>query len=298
VHNALLMLPDFGLILLGALLARRLGFRRDFWDGAERLVYYALFPPLLFISIVNARFSLASEGRMLAAAVGAFLAAVALGFAARWIFRPQAAFFASCVQTAFRYNSYVGLALAQSLAGSRGVALMALIIAVCVPLANMFAVYALARHRQTGVLREMAVNPLILATVSGLAANLVGLELPSLLGTFLSRLGTASLAVGLLCIGAGLTFASVHEERPTMTYLVAVKLLAMPAIGLALCHVLGLSGVPALIVLLFTALPTASSAYILAARMGGHATPVAYAITVQTLLAMLTLPVAISLAPR
>jgi predicted permease len=292
------MLPDFGLILMGAVLARWLGFARNFWDGAERLVYYALFPPLLFTSIVNARFSFATEGRMLAAAVGAFLAAVALGFAARWIFRPNAAFFASCVQTAFRYNSYVGLALAQSLAGSRGVALMALIIAICVPLANLFAVYALARHRQTGVLREMAVNPLILATVSGLIANLLGFELPILLGTFLSRLGSASLALGLLCIGAGLTFASVHEERPTMSYLVAVKLLAMPAIGLALSHWLGLNGTPALIVLLFTALPTASSAYILAARMGGHAAPVAYAITVQTLLAMLTLPLAISLAPH
>jgi predicted permease len=83
-----------------------------------------------------------------------------------------------------------------------------------------------------------------------------------------------------------------------MSYLVAVKLLAMPGIGLALIHVLGLNGTPALIVLLFAALPTASSAYILAARMGGHAAPVAYAITVQTLLAMLTLPLAISLAPH
>mgnify|MGYP001316285939 CR=1 FL=1 len=63
-------------------------------------------------------------------------------------------------------------------------------------------------------------------------------------------------------------------------------------------HALGLGGVPALVVLLFTALPTASSAYILAARMGGHAAPVAYAITVQTLLAMLTLPLWIGLAPR
>ena len=297
MNNALLMLPDFGLILMGAILARRLGFTRSFWDGAERLVYYALFPPLLFTSIVNAKFTFASEGRMLAAAVGAFLAAVALGFAARWLFRPTPAFFASCVQTAFRYNSYVGLALAQSLAGPRGVALMALIIAICVPLANAFAVYALARHRQTGVLREMAVNPLILATVSGLIANLLGFELPVLLGTFLSRLGTASLALGLLCIGAGLTFASVHEERPTMSYLVAVKLLVMPALGLWFIHLLGLAGAPALVVVLFTALPTASSAYILAARMGGHATPVAYAITVQTLLAMLTLPIWISLAP-
>ncbi|HTN49146.1 MAG TPA: AEC family transporter [Burkholderiaceae bacterium] len=298
MNNALLMLPDFALILMGVVLARRLGFTRPFWDGAERLVYYALFPPLLFTSIVNAKFSLASEGRMLAAAVGAFLVAVLLGFCARWIFRPKADFFASCVQTAFRYNSYVGLALAQSLAGPRGVALMALIVAVCVPLANTFAVFALARHRQTGVLREMAVNPLILATVSGLVANVLGFEMPVLLGTFLTRLGTASLALGLLCIGAGLTFASVHEERPTMIYLVAVKLLAMPALALALSYAVGLSGVQALIVMLFAALPTASSAYILAVRMGGRAAPVAYAITVQTLLAMLTLPVAISLAAR
>ena len=292
------MLPDFGLILLGALLARRLGFVRNFWDGAERLVYYALFPPLLFTSVVNAKFSLASEGRMMAAAVGAFLAAVVLGFAARWLLRPQPAFFASCVQTAFRYNSYVGLALAQSLAGPRGVALMALIIGICVPLANTFAVYALARHRQTGVLREMAMNPLILATVSGLIANFFGFEMPTLLETFLTRLGSASLALGLLCIGAGLTFASVHEERWAMGYFVTVKLMAMPAMGLTLVHALDLSGTPALIVLLFAALPTASSAYILAARMGGHAAPVAYAITVQTLLAMLTLPLWISLAPR
>ena len=298
MNNALLMLPDFGLILLGVLLARRLGFGRAFWEGAERLVYYVLFPPLLFTAIVNAKFSLATEGLMLSAAVAAFLAAVALSFAARWLLRPEPAFFASCVQTGFRYNSYVGLALAQSLAGPRAVALIALIFAVCIPLANVFAVYALARHRRTGMLREMAVNPLILGTVSGLVANLAGLELPALATTFLSRLGSASLALGLLCIGAGLTFASVHEERRTMVYLIAVKLLAKPAIALALIHAIGLTGMPALVVMLFAALPTASSAYILAARMGGRGAPVAYAITVQTLLAMATLPVWISLAPR
>lgn len=298
MNNVLLMLPDFGLILLGAALARRLGFRRDFWDGAERLVYYVLFPPLLFVAIVNGKFSLQSEAQMLTVAVGAFLSAVALSSAARWLFRPEPLFFASCVQTGFRYNSYVGLALAQTLSGDRAVALMALILSICIPLANVFAVYALARERRKGLLREMAVNPLILGTVSGLVAHLLGFEMPQLLGTFLSRLGSAAIALGLLCIGAGLTFASVHEERRTMVYLIGVKLLAKPAIALGLIHTLGLSGVPALVVMLFAALPTASSAYILAARMGGRAAPVAYAITVQTLLAMVTLPLWIGLAPR
>lgn len=292
------MLPDFGLILLGLVLARRFDFGRGFWEGAERLVYYVLFPPLLFTAIVNAKFTLAAEGLMLSAAVGAFLAAVALSFASRWLFRPEAAFFASCVQTGFRYNTFIGLALVQSIAGERGVALLALIISVCVPLANVFAVYALARHRGTNALHEMAVNPLIIATLGGLAANVAGLQLPVLVNDFLSRLGAASLIVGLLCVGAGLTFASVRDERRTMVWLIAVKLLAKPAIALALLHALDLRGTPALVVMLFTALPTASSAYVLAARMGGRAAPVAYAITVQTLLAMLTLPLWIGLAPR
>jgi predicted permease len=49
-------------------------------------------------------------------------------------------------------------------------------------------------------------------------------------------------------------------------------------------------------VVLFAALPTASTAYVLAARMGGTAAPVAFTITAQTLAAVITLPLWISLA--
>jgi predicted permease len=196
------------------------------------------------------------------------------------------------VQTAFRYNSYVGLALAQSLFGARGVALLALIIAFCIPLANVFAVYALARHQGANVLRELAINPLVLSTVAGLVANFAGVELPLPVANFL-----ASLAVGLLCIGAGLAFDTVRDDRATMIWFTVVKLLLAPAAATALVILLGLRGVEAQVVVLFAALPTASSAYILAARMGGHAAPVAVLVTMQTLLAMATLPLWVGFAP-
>jgi len=77
--NALLMLPDFGTILLGAVLARRFAFQRAFWDGAERLVYYVLFPALLFNSIFSAKFSLATDALLLGAAVVTLLSAAAMG---------------------------------------------------------------------------------------------------------------------------------------------------------------------------------------------------------------------------
>jgi hypothetical protein len=288
--NALLMLPDFGTILLGALLARRFAFQRGFWDGAERLVYYVLFPALLFNSILSAKFSLATDSLLLGAAVATLLSAAALGFLARPLFKTESALFASCVQTAYRYNSYVGLALAQSLFGARGVALLALILAVCIPLANLIAVTTLARNGKLHLGRELVTNPLILSTVSGMAAHLAGLELPAFVSSFLARMGAASLALGLLCIGAGLAFKTVKDDPRSLSWFTFVKLVATPTVAVILALAFGLRGLEAQVVLLFAALPTASSAYILAVRMGGLAAPVAVLITFQTLAAMVTLP--------
>ena len=64
--------------------------------------------------------------------------------------------------------------MAERLAGTPGVAWIALIMSVCVPLCNVAAVWPLARHGGQGYLRELARNPLILATVSGLLCNLLG----------------------------------------------------------------------------------------------------------------------------
>jgi predicted permease len=294
--NALLMLPDFGTILLGALLARRFAFQRAFWEGAERLVYYVLFPALLFSSILRAQFSFATDSLLLIAGVATLLAAMALGFLAHPLFRPEPRLFASCVQTAYRYNSYVGLALAQSLFGARGVALLALVLSISIPLANLVAVTTLARHGRTSLGRELATNPLILSTVGGLIANAAQVQLPEAAASFLTRMGAASLALGLLTIGAGLEFRTVKDDPRVLVYFSFVKLVVVPAVALAIAAATGLSGVEAGVLLLFAALPTASSAYILAVRMGGVAAPVAVVITFQTLAAMLTLPLWITFA--
>ncbi len=294
--HAALILPDFALIALGFVLFRRFSYERGFWIGLERLVYFVLFPALLFNSIAAANYSLAADGGLLLAAVGGLLAAAALGFAARPLLRPPAALFASCVQTSFRYNSYLGLALAQSLAGPRGVAQIALVFAVGIPLANLIAVSALARASQAGLLRELARNPLILGTVSGLAANLLGLSLPQFVSSALGKLGQASLALGLICVGAGLSLAGASGHRWLLGWFSAVKLLLFPAVVLALALLLRLPAAQAQIALVFAALPTATSAYVLATRMGFEGAPVSFLITVQTAASMLTLPLWVAIA--
>src|SRR5690606_8877199 len=48
MSDALLLLPDFLLIVCGFLLCRHTPLNRGVWEAVERLVYYLLFPVLLF----------------------------------------------------------------------------------------------------------------------------------------------------------------------------------------------------------------------------------------------------------
>lgn len=290
MQTALLLLPDFGLILLGLILYRAAGFDDIFWRGLERMVYFVLFPALLFYSTATVVLDFASTASFLATGYVALLSGVMLGHLARPVLRPDPMLFASSVQTAFRFNSYIGLAIAGRLGGDAGIALMALLIGASVPLANAAAVYALARHHKSGVLREMARNPLIIATVAGLSWNALGLPLPEPIGLALSRLGNASIALGLIAVGAGLRLSRQVHEPGMVVWFIVVKLLALPAIVWTVAVLLQLSPLQRDIVVMFAALPTASSAYILAIRMGGNGPLVAFLISAGTLVSLFTLP--------
>jgi predicted permease len=64
-------------------------------------------------------------------------------------------------QCAYRFNSYIALAVAGMLFGSPGIATMGLIVGAAVPVVNLVSVWMLARHGEVGLLREVARNPLI-----------------------------------------------------------------------------------------------------------------------------------------
>ncbi|MRR51824.1 MAG: AEC family transporter, partial [Rhodocyclaceae bacterium] len=167
-----------------------------------------------------------------------------------------------------------------------------LVAACLLPLANVAAVGMMARHGEARFLRELVRNPLVLATVSGLLWNIAGLPVPGPAGQVLGRLADAAVALGLLAVGSALKLRGPAEGgMGAAAYLLAVKLIAKPAIAWSVAIALGLSGVYFDVALVFAALPTASSAYILAARMGGDAPRVAWLISASTLLAMVSLPV-------
>ena len=291
MQTALALLPDFALILLGYALRRWMTLGDHFWAGLEKLVYFVLFSALLFNAIIKTPLSFEAIPLMAVGAT-AMLGAMLLALLARPLFPLTPLSFASQFQCAFRFNSYIGLAVAAKLHGAAGIAAMGLLVGGMVPLANVAAVWMLARHGETSVWRELAKNPLFLSTLAGLAWNLAGLHLPVPAGQFLGRLAEAAIALGLLAVGAALRLRGTlgTTGRGAAAWFLAVKLLAMPLIVLGAAPYIGLEGLHFDIALAFAALPTASSAYILAQRMGGDGTRVAWLISAGTLLSMLTLP--------
>ena len=292
-----LLFPDFSLIVCGYLICRYTALGRTVWEQVESLVYYFLFPVLLFHSIVRSPLDLAATSSLIGAGLCMGLAGIAMAYSLPhlpWLGRHiDAREHAASAQVAFRFNSFIGLALAERLAGSQGVQLLAVLLGVCVPLLNIAAVWPMARHAQRGFLRELARNPLIVATAIGLTVNLLGLSLPDWLAPTLGRIGASAIALGLMAAGAGMQFGHLSQGKTLAVAVLSIRHFFLPLVALGLVGAFGLSAVQATVLLAFSALPTAPSAYVLAARMGYNGGYVAGLVTLSTLLGVVSLPFAL-----
>ena len=103
-------------------------------------------------------------------------------------------------------------------------------------------------------------------------------------------LSQAALASGILAVGAALHPEAMRRQWLPIALATGARLVAMPLITWGACRLVGLDGPPAAVLAFFQALPTATSAYILARQLGGDAPLMSAIITAQTIVAFATMP--------
>lgn len=297
MNFAQLLFPDFSLILCGYLICRFTALNRPVWQQVESLVYFFLFPVLLFHSIVKSPLDLNAASGLIGAGLSLGVCAIALSYSLPyWPIvgkRLDRRDHAASAQVAFRFNSFIALALAERLAGPEGLLMISVLIGVCVPAFNIAAVWPMARQANTGFLRELVRNPLIIATASGLAANLLGFRIPEWLDPSVSRIGAASLALGLMAAGAGMQLGTLRRGKLLGMGMLMIRHLILPLIAVGMARLFQLDALQTTVLLAFSALPTASTCYVLAARMGYNGPYVAGLVTLSTLSGMWSLPFAL-----
>lgn len=285
---------------------RRTGFIADaFWPHAERLCYYVLLPALFANGLANARLQALPVVPLAAALVGSTVLVAALLLLVRRFVSVDGAEFTSVFQGAVRFNNYVGTALAAGLFGAHGIALAAVCVAVIVPTVNLMCVLVFARYGNTrlgawALVRQILSNPLVVGCALGIAMQAAGVAFPAAVEPAVRALGAASMPLGLLCVGAALKFDAARQWLQPMCIASAFKFMAMPLATLAAGRLFGLGDAALTIALLFQALPTSSSSYIMARQLGGDAPLMAGITAFQTVAAALAMPAvltALALAP-
>ncbi|WP_370280609.1 AEC family transporter [Pontibacterium sp.] len=295
------LIPIILTVLIGYLARHRFGVGESVWAGIEKLTYYLFAPALLVVSLANKPLSDLAWGEVLVTLVSVLLLCSVLIIVWQWFIRPvDLPSFTSMFQGAVRFNSFIALALVDNLFGAEGLMVGALATVVIVVSVNILSVSAFSvTNPDNGGWRklpyQLVTNPLIIGCFLGLMLNLTGIGLAPALDNMLLMLGKTALPMALLSVGAALRLGNVRSSMDMIAVTSAIQFIAKPLAALFVGQWFGLEGLTAIVVVIFMAVPTAPSAYVLARQLGGNYQAMASIITVQTVLAFFTLPLTLSL---
>lgn len=276
----------------------------EIWSAIEHVCFYILFPFLIVRTLASAPLAELPIGHFAIVVAGAAIG-MALLLLAVWPLLKRGGIsgptFTSLFQGATRFHGFMALAVVGALYGEPGLALVALAISFLVPTLNVLSIIVLsiwgdgaqAASPRT-ILIRMAQNPLIIACIAGLALNVLGV--PPFIFSAITIIGDGGLGLAMLAVGAGLQIERVAATKWLLIVGVLIRLVGMPMLMILLSWLVGLEGLPRTVAIITGAVPTASTAYVMARKMGGDHQLMANIVTFQVVAAGLTLPVFIYIA--
>ncbi len=265
----------------------------DFWPKAEKITYHVFLPLLFFVTIAKGNYDAIPHIReLLAAIAGAMLGNALLSWlAGRWILKMDGKSYSCLLQGSVRFNNYVGIPVILSAFGQEGLVTYAAVIALAIPLSTFISVWGFchyASHEPVNLrklFRSIMTNPLIVASLLGLVVNRLQIPLPWVMDSF-EMMAKASVALGLLTVGVAMDGKTLIHARRDLLVICLLKQLCHPALMWLLGTWLGLPPLLLGVAIVYAALPSAASCYVLARQFHANA-PLMAAMIVATTLASL-----------
>ncbi|MBC8210051.1 MAG: AEC family transporter [Gammaproteobacteria bacterium] len=295
----------FILILLGSLLRIKTIPSDEYWLYADKLVYWILFPSFLFYKTSTITLTAELLGPISQTLLaGMFLSVIFAWSVSHWK-NIESAPCSSVVQGAGRHNTFIALAVAESLFGEKGLMIATLSTAILVPVTNLVIVVALVIILNKGqqqmvrkISGDLLRNPLLISIFMGFVANLTGFKYIPVIHDATGLLGSATLPIVLLCIGASIQFAGLKQTLKPLLVSSIAKFIIFPGVVFSIVLLAEVPPEIAIILIIYAATPTAASGFALARQMGGDYKLMASIISNQTLASFITLPLTIYLAMK
>ena len=265
------MLPVFLMIALGVFL-QYVGIlpRRSIRD-LNRLCFMCFLPVMLFNNVraTDIRQSLNAPLIGYAVITVLLLFVVLLWIIPKVVHTPEQQ--SVVIQGVYRSNYVIlGIPIVSNMYRGDSIGTITMLVAIVVPLFNLLAVFLFEKfngknkHNPRKMLRSIAKNPLILATILGLLYTLFGVSFPVCVDTVLNDLGAVTIPIALLILGADLDFYFGRVKVRLLLATVFGKIFLVPLLFLPPAIVLGFRGQALASLLAMYASPAAVSGYIMA----------------------------------
>lgn len=297
------VLPIFALVLTGFALRKAGVFAADKWQIIDEICFWLFFPALLALTLIRTDLSALSLGPIGLTSLATSLTVITALLALRPLLigriKITGPAYTSIFQTSTRWNGFIALAIVLKLYGDAGGAIVAITMALLVPLLNVINILVLAayvsgqRPAFFQLAKTVVGNPIILSCIFGISINLSGLQLWSPIETYLDLIGRAALGTSLLALGAGLSFDAAMNSSGKVVIGVFAKLIATPALTVIYGLYFGVTSFEFSVLLICAAVPAAMNGYIVARKMGGDAELYASTLTLQTIVSFFLIPMVI-----
>lgn len=284
-----IVFPVFAIVAVGYVYGR---FRRPDMTAANQLNMSVLLPALIFSVLSSKDFNLNAFGALAAGAAAVVLGSGLLAWPVARLARVPAKTFVPPMM--FTNSGNMGLPLAVFAFGDS--ALPAAVVLFIVENGLHFTLGTwLMDHRARWL--DVLKQPIVLATLAGIAFALFGGGVPPPLAAAIDLLGQASIPLLLFALGARLTTIDWREWRLGVLAAVVCPLSGIATV-LAVRPFLDLPPQQASLLLVFGALPPAVLNYLVAERYQQEPGRVAALVMIGNLGAFLAIPIALAFALR
>lgn len=282
------VLPVFILILTGWLIVRFGYLKPTVGEALGDFVFRVAVPVLLFRTIAEADFKDGSpwplwvayfSGVAVTWTIGHLLATLAFGRDARMGVLAG-------VSSAFANTVFIGLPLVSRIVGEEGIVALSILLSVHLPVMMIAGTVLMERAERKvsgkpgqsplkllgGVARNLLRNPLVIGLACGAAVHLIGQPLGGAVKSVVDQLAAIAAPAALVSIGMALDKYGLAGNLGLATVTSLLKLVVLPGVVFAACHLLGLNDNWTTALVLTSAVPTGVNAWLIANHFNvGHA---------------------------
>lgn len=246
--------PLLFVALIGYVLSVRGFFSKTFIEHLNRYIFYVALPVLIFVTIIGIDDVRDIEWRMIGFAVAMLLVITLLGllFVAQKVMRKP---YKPVVMQAFYRGNFmlIGIPLASRLGGVEALAILAILNAFMVPIANFLSIVTFKVFQKesqvnpfmfTDLMKTTMKNPLMLAIFAGLIVLIFNATTSDVIGGIpvvadtLDMIAMTATPMALIAVGGQFRLKRVKVLREPLIYGVVARMVFVPTIVLGSAYLL------------------------------------------------------------